>query len=341
MPASKLHIGKLFRCIFLVGILLLFYCAYQDSLIDGIQEISHISAGTICALLGASTGYMLLEGLIVWLTAGADSPTINIIDGICCAFHCSFVRLLTFGSGGGVGEVWFLGKKGIDPAKATGMSMLQYLIQKAAVALLGIAAYILYFLRQDNSNSYYTPYILFAAFITVGIGTALALILFSQTFRTVLLRLLHMICSQFPCLQKKEQLFHRQVENLQLGSRLLARKHWRIVGILILNFGKYFCWFSTPYILYGSGEEISPGISISLMALATMLAGAIPAPGGYGSIEFMLLLLFSPILSKGQVLSLSILYRFVTSFFPFFTGAVLAAIRNRILILQERSKNDT
>lgn len=308
----------------LIGIvLLIFWIFYKDSLREGLEEISRISVGAICGLLGASTGYMLLEGLIIWNTAGAEKKKFRRRDGIRCAYYCSFLRLLTFGTGSGIGEVVFLTKKGISAAKAAGMSILQYLIQKITVALTGIFAAYLYLYRRQEQNGYLEAYIILAALITAGIGTALALILFSRKFRRSLLKLLHMLGVRFPALGEKEHFVREQIENLQQGGKQLFRDYRRIAWILILNVGKYFCWFSVPYLLYGQSEEITLFTSWALMVLATMLAGVIPAPGGYGSIEFVLLLLFSPVLRKEQIFSLSVLYRFVTSFIPFFVGAIV------------------
>lgn len=308
-------------------ILLLFWFLYKNSLKEGLQEISRISSGTKWGLLGASTGYMILEGLIVWNASGAEKQKIRRRDGICCAYYCSFLRLMTFGTGGGIGEVVFLTKKGISAAKATGMSMLQYLLQKTAVAMMGIAAACLYLCRQPERNRYLETYIFFAVLITVGIGAGLALVLFSQTFRNCLMKVLHITGNRFPAIRERELLVQMQMENLQLGGQLLFRDFRRMAWILILNGLKYLCWFSVPYLLYGESAGISLLTSWMLMALATMLAGVIPAPGGYGSIEFVLLLLFSSILRKGQVFSLSVLYRFVTSFCPFFVGAALVGIK--------------
>ena len=64
---------------------------------------------------------------------------------------------------------------------------------------------------------------------------------------------------------------------------------------------------------------------LKLLALATMLAGVIPTPSGYGSMDAMIVLLFHPLLERAKLVSLVIVYRVVVSLFPFLVGAAVAA----------------
>ena len=69
--------------------------------------------------------------------------------------------------------------------------------------------------------------------------------------------------------------------------------------------------------------------SAGLMAVATVMASVIPAPGGYGALEFMQLVLFGPMLGRSRTVSMMILYRVVTTILPAFIGGGAAALCKR------------
>ena len=47
------------------------------------------------------------------------------------------------GSGSGVAEIYYLNTRGIEAGTATGMSLVQYILHKVAVALYGITGFTL------------------------------------------------------------------------------------------------------------------------------------------------------------------------------------------------------
>ena len=111
-----------------------------------------------------------------------------------------------------------------------------------------------------------------------------------------------------------------QADILQDGAKKLYHKKHCLALAFVLNLAKYFCWFLTPYVLYGDEERLT-----LLVALATMVAGVIPTPSGYGSLDAMIILLFYPLLGEAKAVSLVILYRVVVSLFPFLMGMLVAA----------------
>ena len=60
---------------------------------------------------------------------------------------------------------------------------------------------------------------------------------------------------------------------------------------------------------------------LPLTAVSYMLSGVIPVPGGFGSVEGIFYLLFSPLTGQGAVLSAILIFRFAVTFFPALIGA--------------------
>ena len=59
-------------------------------------------------------------------------------------------------------------------------------------------------------------------------------------------------------------------------------------------------------------------------AMMTALSGVIPAPGGVGAVEFIFVLLFTPLTGKAAAASGMLIYRFATYILPFLLGAPIA-----------------
>ena len=90
-------------------------------------------------------GIFLAEGGVIAALARSYTDAVSFGSGVACALYCSFFRLITFGSGSGIAEVYYLNRKGMKGAEATGMSLVQYLIQKITLCLMGALSFFLLF----------------------------------------------------------------------------------------------------------------------------------------------------------------------------------------------------
>lgn len=307
-----------------VLILVILVVFFQDSFLEGFQEIAKIPGKTVILLLCLSMGYFLAEGGVITVMAKSCTGIVSFQSGFACALYCSFFRLVTFGSGSGVAEVYYLNKKGMKAAEATGMSLVQYLIQKITICVMGAVSFFVCFRYVEQYIGEYQGYIALAVLITMAIGAGILLITVFERGKNVLFFYLKKAAKRENWNQKVKKV-EEQADILQDGAKKLYHKKHCLFLAFFLNLAKYFFWFLTPYVLYGDEERLTLLVSLVLMALATMVAGVIPTPSGYGSLDAMIILLFHPLLGDAKIVSLVILYRVVVSLFPFLIGMVVAA----------------
>ena len=322
MKITKKTILKSAVIAVILVILLLFF---RDSFAEGLREIRKVPPEKVLLLFVLSMGYFAAEGGIIALLAGSYTDTMRWGSGFACALYCSFFRLVTFGSGSGIAEVYYLSRKGMKAAEATGMSLVQYLIQKIAICLMGAVSFFCCFRYVERYIGAYQGYIGAAVLATMAIGGGIVLLTVFRRGNERLFLFLHRLTADKTRWSRQVERCKEQADILQDGAGRLYRRKGALVLALVLNLFKYFCWFLTPYVLYGHEEGITIGVCLVLMALATMLAGVIPTPSGYGSLDAMILLLFHPLLEKAKLVSLVILYRVVVSLFPFLVGAAVAS----------------
>lgn len=322
MTAKKRKWWKVAVVILIAVILVVFF---RDSFAEGLREILKVPAKTVVFLLCLSMGYFLAEGGVITILARSYTNTVSYRNGVACALYCSFFRLITFGSGSGIAEVYYLNRQGMKAAEATGMSLVQYLIQKITICLMGAVSFFFCFRYVSQYIGDYQGYIALAVLITMVIGAGILMITVFEKGKDLLFHYLSKATAGKESWNDKVKKAEGQADILQDGAKKLYHKKHCLALAFVLNLAKYFCWFLTPYVLYGDEERLTLLVSLVLMALATMVAGVIPTPSGYGSLDAMIILLFYPLLGEAKAVSLVILYRVVVSLFPFLMGMLVAA----------------
>lgn len=298
---------------------------FRDYLWEGFREITRISARGKIGIILASTGYMLMEGMSVSRLSRAFQADIRWRTGTRCAYYCGFVRAVTFGGGAGAAEIYYLSKEGMEPAHAFDTSLIQYLCQKLTVTILGAGSLILLFHRIEDVIGKYKYYFVYGVTAAVFISAAIMLVLLSRRIAELLCRGLDWAGEKKEAWRTKTDQWKRQVMLAQEGVKGMLQKKGIPAEMFVWNTLKYLCWFSVPFLLYGEGDMGFWYTSAGLMAVATVMASVIPVPGGYGALEFVQLLLFSPIIGRAKTVSLVILYRVAATLLPAFIGGGVAA----------------
>lgn len=314
--------------IFLLLLLLIAY-KFRDYLMEGFREIGKVNTGKKVGVLAASTGYMFAEGAIISQLAKVFHTNITWRNGIACAYYCSFFRGITVGSGAGVAQIYYLSKNGMKPAYATDISVIQYLIQKITLTFLGSMSLLLFFQRVEEYVGNYRNYIGYAIGAAVFLIAAFLLLLLSDKIASLVFQLLDWIGQKRESWKNPLEEVKEQISFGRDGGKIILQSKRKLTEVFLLNGMKYFCWFSIPFVLYGDESALALLESEILSAITTVMSSVVPVPGGYGSLEFMQILLFKPILGKNRVMSFVILYRIATTLFPMFVGGFISLLSGR------------
>lgn len=326
---EKNHIWNLLKWLLLCVLLFAVVIQFWEPFLDGLREMHKISFCKKTGVVGASAAYMLLEGMVIHQMTKSEQNEITMRSSVACAYYCSFFRLLTFGSGSGVAEVYFLSKHGMEAADATGLSFIQYLMQKITIILYGGLSCFLFFHRVEAYIGDYKKYIVLAVVMKVISLIIMLTIVLSQGCFKIVFGFLNWLGGKKQSWKEWIETIKEQLVMLKNGIKQLLQNKGKLVRVMVLNFGKYSCWFLIPFILYGDCTELSLVMSMILMAMATILAGIVPVPSGYGALEFVSILLFQPILGNSRAVSLVLLYRIAATIIPFLVGGLIAWFRRK------------
>lgn len=305
---------------------------YRDSFSDimaGLRQVTWLHI-LISALL--SIAYYILEGITIHRMASMIVLVDSVWHGIAIAFQCEFYRLITLGSGAGIAEIHYLHKNGIEPARGTMLTMLQYIMKKAGIMILGVFGFAgLY--QKENTIDVCEQY---AGFLGAGCAITIVIVLFllfialSPSATRWGIWIMDKITQKVPSLSEKMNFLKEQITELNQTGKMIFCQKKRLAWIILLNLIKLAAIYCIPaYLLYGK-SQLTPAECFMLMAVVYMLAGVIPAPSGVGSLEFVFLLFFGSFADSGIVVPAVLVFRFATWILPFAIGGVLI-FTNKIL----------
>ena len=309
--------------LFILLVIALYF--YKDSLkeiIEGVKALSMVQIGVSFFL---SVCFFLTEGYIVYYMAHPIENSYRWKKGIRTAYLCEFYRMLTLGNGSGFAAIYYLQKDNVPYPKGTGITMLQYVMKKIGVMLLGLTGFI-FLLGQERTSEVlhgYTGAMATGCVITLTVVFAMTAITLSKTVKNRLLSALDNLQPKFP---KYHEKMNQWRENLILlnntGRELLTHKK-RFFVVVVLNLWKLFVIYLIPAYILSGQCCLSVIESTMLMAVAYMLAGVIPAPSGIGSLEFVFLLFFAHFANEAATVPAILVFRFVTWIVPFLIGGVI------------------
>lgn len=303
-------------------------CYYNKEQIPLVMEqIKRTPANLLVISLFLALGYFFCEGRIISLLGTRYQPDFTVWDGIAGSFYCEFYRLLTLGSMTGAAEIYFLHTKKIPFAKGTGMCLVQYLIQRMAIAILGFLSCAFVLLCYPKVIQEHNWQIVLSYIVTLLVVCGLIFIGTCKKTTTWLFCLFERKMDKRPQIKFLLIKLNDQVNILQSEVQVLLHQHKTMLRLLFYNILKMLCWFSIPGILlFDIGDPASLLPHIALTSMVYVLSGVIPSPGGIGSLEFVFILLFGEIIAGEQAASIIILFRLMISVVPFLIGAVVAGL---------------
>ncbi len=313
----------------LLAIALIFY---RDTLSEIAKEVRSVTGQELlCSIVLAFLGYWL-EGMTIFTMMRAVAPEngARVRDGVFIALVCEFYRLTTLGNGSGFAEIHYLHKKDMETGSATVLTMIQYVMKRTAVMLLGVVGFI-YLSHKEAARFLCREYRTFMAagcLITILIISFFLCVALSLKVTKGLLWIVDRLSSK---IKSREENFEKWKEQILLlnscGKNILGRKQ-KMVSVILLQTGKLVLFYLIPSFLIGGKIDLTIRECVLVMAVAFMLAGVIPTPSGAGALEFVFLLFFTCFTDSITAASPILIFRFATWVCPAMAGGVLLLGQN-------------
>lgn len=282
-------------------------------------EIKEINLSNFLIISILAIVYRILDGTFLYLLGKRHAHNFHLYDGIRIAFCGSFFRVAALGNGMGIAKAYYLTQNDISIEYSVGICLVQNFFYKISVLIIGCTAFLL------NSDIWRHFSLYHKAFI-IGILLNLVIVLFLFIISTCHSLTNKLFYYAYKFTRKSKQItskLHRLEEQVlisQSESKLILKNRHLTINLLLFSI----MWQATLYsiIYFSLNKTVSFKTSFSIMGIVIMLAGVIPLPSGFGSLEVVFTMLFSKICESHVAASAILLFRFVSTFVPFFIGII-------------------
>ena len=291
---------------------------FHDEIKDIIKGLETVPPLAIVGMIVFMHLYYILDGTITKNIVEHEHK-ITYKQGIACTYYCAFFRVVTLGSGSGVAQVAYLTQCGMDMATASSIAMIQYVLQKFTIVLLGLLSYFIFYEDINILLGDYSSYLLIGVIVAFGIISFILILASSKKLSDCVIAILRKIGNKR--FKEKIDMLEEKVIDLQVSSRVLFKKKKLLIKIIAINIIKLICMFIVPYMILH--KQINLLYTIGLFAVSHMLAGVMPTPAGYGSLDLMFVVLYGGIAGVYTSAVLIVLYRAVNTILSYIIGSVI------------------
>lgn len=282
----------------------------------------------LAAAAGLSVLYLMLDSYICYRICRMHNKSLRYRDSLEVTYITCFFRLLTFGSGGMPAKVYCYHKKGIEAGDATGAWLIQYLFYKLAV--MGFAAVLVLRTPELLFHSGIRPAVLISG---TGIALVVVFVLASVAVNEKMTEFLYRRTAGWMGKNEKikvrvEKVFY-QIRLLQKEARYVLKKIPFSLEILAVNLLLVMAYSLIPALVVSENGAVPLGYSFQVMGVTNFLAGAIPLPSGYGSVELIFYGMLKQYSAELEAAGALVILRLFTVIIPCFIGGVLWILQKR------------
>ncbi|MDH6365225.1 uncharacterized membrane protein YbhN (UPF0104 family) [Enterococcus sp. PF1-24] len=315
----------LLNALVIAGIIFLLIYFFENSLQDIFNEIKETPLKTLIMITGLGLMYQVIEGQSISVIAAPfmkENEKFTAKDGFFMSCSIAFFRVISLGAATLVTEINFYKKKGMKISQGIGVASLHMVLYKMAVAAYAFIGLLIQGSFLANNAPKMIPFIIIGLIMTVGVIAILLALSSSVNLQVGLLLIANRLFKN----QKLRDLVDKgnlQIYSLRETVATVTSDKTVWVRSFFWNLLKLVFWYVVPYVVLVPDYPQLDFLQIfSFISFSVILAGVIPAPAGVGSLEFVYLLLFQPLVGTVDALSSVLLYRFASYVLPVIIGFI-------------------
>lgn len=326
---SKLILNFLLMVV-VIGVILVIM---KNSLGDIFAQIGRTKPVVLLGITALGLLFLCLEGYNYRRIVAPFSLDLSFSQGFFAFCYPAFYRLITFGAGTLVAEVMYFRQRGLTTSQGMGVTSIHMMLYKLGVISMSSLGLLLSYSTLSTKMAYMIPAVIIGLVITSLIVVVLFLASANQRFHQWLLKLANRFFTSKKW-QQRIQSFNEQIVSLRETVREIMTDRSNVIKLVGVNVLKLIPWYIMPFVIFYHEYQLPLVLSVSLVAMASVVGGVIPSPAGIGSFDFIFVLLFSPLVGRVDAASGLLLYRFGTYVLPVLLGMLFVA-RNKEQELKE------
>lgn len=332
---KKLLSGAILLVLFLIA--LWFYRDSIGDIVDGLKEVTNYDLA-LCGMLALL--YFVVEGVLTRYVAVCFGAKMSIWRGFLTSLECEFYRIVTFGSGAGLGEIFAYTKKGLEPVEAAAGSFYKYILKKYSMLLLGCGSFLILALQTKTRvvAEEYSWFAFLGFLLTFCVAGVMICILLYKKIADLCILILEKLGECFPKAEPSVRKWTVQIAMLNKQGKFLFGSAGRQLFMLLLGVCKFLlCFGIIAVIVYGKTDLYVFNV-VALMAVSYFLAGVIPTPSGFVGLEFVFDLIFGLFMDTGVAMPAILVFRFFTWIVPALLGGASLFISSMVRMHRKKTQ---
>ena len=267
------------------------YVLKDESIYSVISAIHSVKAGYILIAIALMLGYIICEGINIWITMRALNKKTSVKDCIEYGFVGFYFSSITPSSSGGQpAQVYFMNRKGISITSSSLGLMILLFAHQLVVMLYGLIAL---FIKPEFMVSHKAGFHLLLAYGLISNAIILFGILFLIFLPKVVFKILNTmgkLLYKIRIIKNKDKLrekISQSLEEYERGAIYMKKNPKILLYVILVTILQITMLFAIPYVIYlGFGlRKFSMVDLILTQAILNIAVSSLPLPGAVGASE--------------------------------------------------------
>lgn len=267
------------------------YVLKDESINSVMAAIHSVKAGYILIAIALMLGYIICEGINIWITMRALNKKTSVKDCIEYGFVGFYFSSITPSSSGGQpAQVYFMNRKGISITSSSLGLMILLFAHQLVVMLYGLIAL---FIKPEFMVSHKAGFHLLLAYGLISNAIILFGILFLIFSPKVVFKILNTmgkLLYKIRIIKNKDKLrekISQSLEEYERGAIYMKENPKILLYVILVTILQITMLFAIPYVIYlGFGlRKFSMMDLILTQAILNIAVSSLPLPGAVGASE--------------------------------------------------------
>ncbi|CAK7018678.1 MAG: hypothetical protein PEPC_00772 [Peptostreptococcus russellii] len=267
------------------------YVLKDESINSVMAAIHSVKAGYILIAIALMLGYIICEGINIWITMRALNKKTSVKDCIEYGFVGFYFSSITPSSSGGQpAQVYFMNRKGISITSSSLGLMILLFAHQLVVMLYGLIAL---FIKPEFMVSHKAGFHLLLAYGLISnaiILFGILFLIFSPKLVFKILNTMGKLLYKIRIIKNKDKLrekISQSLEEYERGAIYMKENPKILLYVILVTILQITMLFAIPYLIYlGFGlRKFSMMDLILTQAILNIAVSSLPLPGAVGASE--------------------------------------------------------
>lgn len=322
--------------IILIITIIILFILLKDNFIDIVKIISKMNIFYVLVAIIFYFAFIALRAYVIYRSVD-DKKKLSLQEAIKHNIITQFFNGITpFSTGGQPMEIYMLTEHNISVAKATSVTIANFMFYQTALVIYGIIVVIYNLIFNLFPNAPALNNLTTLGFIVnIFVIIILYIITLSKKTTQLIINALINILVSLRIVKDKEKLqekLNKKLIEFHSSAKMLRKNKKLFISGIIINFISLSFFYAIPlFIVYGFNDFTSINIkqTITASAYIYIIGSFVPIPGASGGIEYGFIKFFGNFFKTATLNALLLVWRFITYYLGMIVGAVLLSIEKK------------